>query len=57
MISKDELQANVKAIQALATLQGMPFEKAALTFFEDLRKGVTESKDAIETINDALRNL
>lgn len=53
-ISREELEANARAIQALATLEGTSFANAAATFFEALRGPAEETRKAIEAIQTAI---
>src|SRR5690606_41221400 len=53
-ISKEEIVANASAIQALATLDGVSFESAALKFFEALRREAASTEQTIQAIRDAI---
>ncbi|HLV60783.1 MAG TPA: hypothetical protein VKY51_05205, partial [Fredinandcohnia sp.] len=56
-ISREELEANAEAIQALATLDGITFESAAKRFFEDLAASAAKVREGISRVRDALEGV
>lgn len=56
-LSKEEILGNAEAIRALATLEGLSFDSAAVKFFEELKKGAEDTAALIQSISDAIHNM